>query len=104
MVPANTTVTGFSSSVASGAVNYFEIDDTPGNHTYGSPQAGVIGVNFNDATSGVTVNLPGHTASWGGFTDTLNNISFVFGSKFADTIVGNSNGGFLDGGGASSRP
>ena len=102
MVPANTTITGFSTSVASGAVNYFEIDDRPGNHTYGSPQAGVIGVNYSDATSGVTVNLPGHTASWGGFTDTLNNISFVFGSKFADTIVGNASGGVLDGGGAST--
>ncbi len=102
MVPANASVTGFKSAVASGAVNYFEINDTPGNHTYGSPSLGVIGVNFNDATSSVTADLGQGTASWGGFSDTLNKISFITGSKFADTIVGNANGGFLDGGGASS--
>ena len=102
MAPANTTVTGSASSVASGAVNYFEIDVTPGNHTYTSPNTGIIGVNFNEATSGVTVNLAAGTASWGGFTDTLTNMSFVFGSKFADTIVGDTHSDYLDGGGAST--
>ena len=104
MAQGNTTVTGFKSAVASGAVNYFEINDTPGNHTYTSQNGATpVGVDFADATSGVTVNLANHTANWGGFTDVLNNISIVRGSNFVDTIVGNNAGNnFLDGGGATS--
>jgi VCBS repeat-containing protein len=98
MAEGNTKVAGFQSSA--GVVSYFEIDDTPGNHTYTSLQTGIIGVNFGEATSGVTVNLGAGTAAWGTYQDTLTNISFVRGSKFADTIVGDAQSDYLDGGGA----
>lgn len=99
------TLTGF----ANGPVtNYnFTLDDSPGSHLFvGSPQTTYM-VNFEDATSGVTVHLgaPG-SANWGtgggAHNDTLQNIENVQGSKLADIIVGDANGNFLDGGGAAS--
>ena len=57
--------------------------------------------NFQRCDVGLpSVNLAAGTASRGGFTDTLTNMSFVFGSKFADTIVGDAHNDYLDGGGA----
>ena len=48
--------------------------------------------------NGVNVNLGGSTATDGfGNTDTLNNIEQVFGTQFADTILGGTGGEFLGG-------
>ncbi len=102
MAQGNTNITGNATQSGAPTSFNFTLDDAPGNHTFtGAPQT-FYTVNFGDATSGVTVNLGNGTASWGGFHDILTNISNVFGSKFGDTIVGNANGGFLDGDGAQA--
>ncbi len=50
------------------------------------------------ATSGVTVNLATNSATDGfGATDQLNSIEQVFGTQFADTIIGDGLGNFLGG-------
>jgi VCBS repeat-containing protein len=96
----NTHVTAVQAQAGSSNVYYTDINDSPGNHTFIGQPSSFTTVVFEDATSGVTVNLGQGTANWGGYHDTLTNISGVIGSSFADTIVGSNNGGYLDGGGA----
>ena len=101
----DTQLTGYQTEVGTSQLFYENLDDSPGNHSYSAPDSGspFFSVNFRDATSSVHVDLGAGTANWGdGNSDTLSNISGVLGSKFADTIVGGNNGGYLDGGGAPS--
>jgi Ca2+-binding RTX toxin-like protein len=110
----NTNLIAYEAEVGATNIYYPNLDDSPGNHTFiGQSNYGIAGVNtvnFEDATSSVTVNLgaaiPGTpglgTASWGVYQDTLISISGVIGSSFADTLTGDHNFNYLDGGGASS--
>lgn len=59
---------------------------------------GIDTVDYSDATVGVSVNLGGEFAQWGGNSDTLANIENVNGSAFNDTIVGSSGNNILKGG------
>jgi len=97
----NTNLTWYQGQVGTSILDYPSLNDAPGNHIFtGSLYGG--SVDFADATSGVTVNLGTGTASWGGYQDTLTNISGVTGSKFADTITGDNNNDYIDGYGAPS--
>jgi len=66
----------------------------------------LIGQSLNDtasyqhATSGVTVslNVSGPQNTGGAGTDTLTNISNLFGSQFSDNLTGNTGANILDGG------
>ena len=103
----NTSFTGLHAQVGTNNLFYQDFDDTPGSHTFTgqTPNSApnlVNTVDFGEATSGVTVNLAQHTASWGGFQDTLVNIESAFGSNFADTITGDASFNLLDGRGAAS--
>ena len=94
----NTNLTQKQVQVGNTQVFYSYIDDSPGNHNFFAQAPNGNGIDFQDATSGVTVNLgtvvAGNlvsgqgTASWGGYNDTLTNIEGAHGSKSADTLVG----------------
>jgi Ca2+-binding RTX toxin-like protein len=59
---------------------------------------GIDTVEYADATVGVSINLGGESAQWGGNSDTLVNIESVIGSDHNDTIVGSSGNNTLEGG------
>jgi Ca2+-binding RTX toxin-like protein len=59
---------------------------------------GIDTADYSDATVGVSVNLGGEFAQWGGNSDTLANIENVNGSALDDTIVGSSGNNTFRGG------
>ena len=111
----NTNFTGLHAQIGTTNFYYTNLDDTPGNHAFiGEPVSdnptGPVAntVNFEDATSSVTVDLgsggDGHgTANWGGHTDTLTNVSSVSGSNFDDTLTGDNNANSLIGNGGNDH-
>lgn len=85
----NDTLTGNSgSNVLTGGAGNDTIDGGASNDS----------IMYEDAASGINVNLAANTASDGdGGTDTLYNIERVFGSLYADTITADSLDNYLDG-------
>src|SRR5262245_22116868 len=63
--------------------------------------AGFDFVSYASAVSGVTVDLGAGTATGGAGNDTLLNIEAVLGSNFNDTLTGDAQGNWIDGGGGA---
>ena len=106
----NTNFTGLHAQVGTTNFYYTNLDDTPGNHAFvGEPisdnPTGPVAntVNFEDATSSVTVDIGAGTASWGAYHDTLTNIASVNGSNFDDTLTGDNNSNGLSGNGGNDH-
>lgn len=95
----DTTVTAVNNVVTIGLNTYStNIQDGPGNDTLvGVAGPGGYGVDYDTATSGVTVNLLTGQATGGGGADTLTNITHVGGSVFADILIGDAQNNSLFG-------